>query len=128
VTEHTHEDEQERISRLTLHADNPTEHHNETGHPNAERHEIVKRGNHEKELNVADYVICGVFKEEAHAKHFSDGLKKLGFTSGYGHLTEKKVWYVYELQTDDINKARAERDRVRKMKILRDSWLLTVQH
>jgi type IX secretion system PorP/SprF family membrane protein len=127
-TEHTTEDEQERISRLTLHAENPTEHHNETGHPNLERHEFVKRGNHEKELNVADYVISGVFREEAHAKHFSDGLKKLGFTSGFGHLTEKAVWYVYVFQTDDINKARTERDRVRKMRLLRDSWLLTVQH
>jgi len=68
-----------------------------------------------------------VFKEEEHAKHFSDGLKKAGFTSGYGHLTEKAVWYVYVYQTNDINKAKAERDRVRKLKMLRDSWLLTVQ-
>jgi hypothetical protein len=126
-TEHTPEDEQERISRLAVHAQNPTEEHNEESHPNAERHEFATQGSHPKELAVADYVISGVFKEEAHAKHFSDGLKKAGFTSGYGHLTEKAVWYVYVYQTNDINKAKAERDKVRKLKMLRDSWLLTVQ-
>lgn len=126
-TEHTPEDEQERISRLTVHAQNPIEEHNEESHPNADRHEFVTQGSHPKELAVADYVISGVFKAEEHAKHFSDGLKKAGFASGYGHLTEKAVWYVYVYQTNDISKAKAERDRVRKFKMLRDSWLLTVQ-
>jgi type IX secretion system PorP/SprF family membrane protein len=123
-----HEHEQEQLQRLEVHKENPTEHHNEEGHPNAERHEFVKRGNHQKELAVADYVIGGVFRNEANAKHFSDGLDKLGFTTHFGHLTEKNLWYVYIIQTDDINKARAERDKARKMKILRDAWLLTVHH
>jgi type IX secretion system PorP/SprF family membrane protein len=123
-----HEHEQEQLTRLEVHAENPTEHHNEEGHPNAERHEFVKRGNHAKELPVSDYVVGGVFKSEANAKHFSDGLDKLGFNTHYGHLTEKNLWYVYVIQTDDINKARAERDKVRKMKLLRDAWLLTVHH
>jgi type IX secretion system PorP/SprF family membrane protein len=128
VPEGHHEHEQEQLTRLELHADNPLEQHNEEGHPNAERHEFVKRGNHAKELPVSDYVIGGVFKSEGNAKHFSDGLDKLGFNTHYGHLTEKSLWYVYIIQTDDINKARAERDRVRKTKILRDAWLLTVHH
>lgn len=123
-----HEHEQEQLTRLEVHSENPTAEHNEEGHPNAERHEYYKRGNHAKELPVSDYVIGGVFKAEANAKHFSDGLDKLGFNTHFGHLTEKSLWYVYVIQTDDINKARAERDRVRKMKILRDAWLLTVHH
>lgn len=127
VTEHTPEDEKERIERLTLHAADPHETHADPAHPNAERHEIVERGDHPKELKIADYVISGVFKEEANAKHFADGLKKLGFKAGFGHLTKKAVWYVYVYQTDDINVARTERDKLRKTKLLRDSWLLTVQ-
>jgi hypothetical protein len=79
-------------------------------------------------LDVADYVIGGVFKSDANAKHFADGLAKLGFKADYGHLTEKNLWYVYLYQTTDINQARTERDRVRKMLILRDAWLLTVHH
>jgi type IX secretion system PorP/SprF family membrane protein len=123
-------DETETLKRLEVHAENPTEHHEEppAAHPNAERHEFVKRGNHKEELDVADYVIGGVFKADANAKHFADGLKKLGFKADYGHLTEKNLWYVYLYQTTDINQAKAERDRVRKMKLLRDAWLLTVQH
>jgi type IX secretion system PorP/SprF family membrane protein len=122
------EHEQEQLKRLEVHAENPTELHNETGHPNAERHEFVKRGGHAQELEVADYVIGGVFGKEANAKHFADGLVKLGFKADYGHLTEKNLWYVYLTQTDDINVARTERDKYRKMKILRDAWLLTVHH
>jgi type IX secretion system PorP/SprF family membrane protein len=128
IIEGHHEHEQEQLTRLQEHKDDPTEHHNEEGHPHAERHEFVKRGSHAKELDVADYVIGGVFRAEANAKHFSDGLDKLGFDTHFGHLTEKNLWYVYVYKTSDINQAIAERDRVRKMKILRDAWLLTVHH
>jgi len=121
-----HEHEQEQIKRLEVHAEDATDHHGEEGHPHAERHEFWKQGDHEKELDVADYVIGGVFRSEANARHFSEGVNKLGFKTHYGHLTEKNLWYVYLIRTTDINEARAERDRVRKMKMFRDSWLLTV--
>ncbi len=130
ATEELPHDENETLKRLEVHAENPTEQHTDhpAAHPNAERHEFVKRGNHKEELDVADYVIGGVFKSDANAKHFADGLIKLGFKADYGHLTEKNLWYVYLYQTTDINQARTERDRVRKMLILRDAWLLTVHH
>lgn len=123
-----HHEEQARISRLEEHKTDPDEHHGDSpdAHPNAERHEFVKQGGHKEELDVADYVIAGVFKSDANAKHFADGLKKLGFVADYGHLTEKNLWYVYIAQAKDINQARAERDKYRKMKIFRDAWLLTV--
>jgi type IX secretion system PorP/SprF family membrane protein len=122
------EHEQEQLKRFEVHADNALEHHNEEGHPHAERHEFVKRGNHEKELEVADYVVGGVFKSEPNAKKFSEGLNQLGFQTHFGHLTEKTLWYVYVIKTDDINAAKAERDRVRKTNILKDAWLLTVHN
>jgi type IX secretion system PorP/SprF family membrane protein len=129
VTEHNEEDELERIARLRLHAEDPDEHHDSPeAHPNAERHEFVRKGAHRQEMDASDYVVAGVFRQESNAKHFSDGLKKMGFKVNYGHLTEKAVWYVYLIRTSDINKARAERDRYRKMKIFRDAWLLTVHH
>jgi type IX secretion system PorP/SprF family membrane protein len=123
-----HHEEQARISRLEEHAADPNEHHEETVdfHPNAERHEFVKQGDHKEELEIGDYVIAGVFKSSTNASHFSDGLKKLGFKVDFGHLTEKNLWYVYIAQSKDINTARAERDKYRKMKIFRDAWLLTV--
>lgn len=125
-----HHEERARITRLEEHAADPDEHHGEApdAHPNAERHEFVKRGGHHEELEVGDYVVAGVFKSDANADHFAEGLKKLGFTADYGHLTEKNLWYVYIAQSTDINTARAERDKYRKMKIFRDAWLLTVFH
>lgn len=126
VTEHNEEDELERLTRIKLHANDPDEHHDGDNHPNAERHEFVKKGEHKDELDVADYVITGVFAQESNARAFTEGLKKLGFKAKYGHLTEKAVWYVYLTRTTDINTARTERDKYRKMKIFRDAWLLTV--
>lgn len=130
VEEHTLEHEQERLQRLSEHADDPTAHHGDApdAHPHAERHEFVKRGNHKDELDVADYVVGGVFRSAENAKRFSQGLSNMGFKADYGHLTEKNLWYVYLTQTDDINVARAERDKYRKMKLFRDAWLLTVHH
>ena len=91
------------------------------------RHETIKRGSHSKELEAADYIIAGVFSSEANANRYSGGLKQLGYKANYGHLTQKQLWYVYILQTNDINQAIAERDRVRKLRMFKDAWLLTVQ-
>ena len=126
VTEHNEEDELERISRLKLFAADPDEPHDGESYPNAERHEYAKEGNNKNELDASDYVVTGVFATESNARTFSDGLKKLGFKAKYGRSTEKDVWYVYLVKTGDINTARAERDRYRKMKIFRDAWLLTI--
>lgn len=125
-----HHEEKARIARLDEHSANPDEHHGEgvDAHPNAERHEFVKRGGHQEELDANDYVVAGVFKSDLNANHFGEGLKKLGFKADYGHLTEKNLWYVYISQSNDINTARADRDKFRKMKIFRDAWLLTVFH
>jgi len=122
-----HLEEQEKIKRLETHADNPTEEHqNEVVHPHAERHEFVKKGSHHEEMDYGDYVIVGVFKGRPNAEHFNTGLTKMSFTSDFGYLTEKNLWYVYIAQTADINEAKAERDKYRKLKIFRDAWLLTV--
>ncbi|WKZ61623.1 MAG: PorP/SprF family type IX secretion system membrane protein [Cyclobacteriaceae bacterium] len=124
------DEENERTLRLEEHAADPDEHHGEDPdfHPNAERHEFVKRGGHQDEMDTGDFVVVGTFRSKENAIHFSEGLVKLGFTADYGHLTEKEMWYVYVAQTNDINTARTERDKYRKMKIFRDAWLLTVHH
>lgn len=124
------DEENERTLRLEEHAADPDEHHGEDPdfHPNAERHEFVKRGGHQDEMDTGDFVVVGTFRSKENAQHFSEGLVKLGFTADYGHLTEKEMWYVYVAQTNNINTARTERDKYRKMKIFRDAWLLTVHH
>jgi type IX secretion system PorP/SprF family membrane protein len=92
------------------------------------RHEFVKRGGHIKELEASDYIIAGAFSSEANARKYAAGLVNLGYLGNYGHLTEKNLWYVYIHQSNDINQARAERDKFRKLRMFKDAWLLTVQH
>lgn len=122
-----HLEEQEKLKRLEVHADNPQEeHNNETVHPHAERHEFVPKGDHNEELDLGTYVIAGVFRSRINAVNFSDGLNKLSFTSDFGFLTAKGLWYVYIASTSDVNEAKVQRDKYRKMKIFKDSWLLTV--
>jgi hypothetical protein len=115
------------LNRLTEHAEDPDATHEETGHPHAERHEFVLRGNHEKEMELGDYVIVGVFRSEANAKHMTDELRKLGFSEvDYGFLTNKAVWYIHIADSNDIEEARSKRNKYRKMKMFKDAWLLTV--
>jgi hypothetical protein len=95
--------------------------------PAVVRHETVKRGNHQQELNASEYVIVGSFKSADNAGKFSEGLLNLNFQAQYGYLTEKDLWYVYILQTPDPEKATSELNRVTKLFLLRDAWLLTVQ-
>lgn len=91
------------------------------------RHETFKRGGHVKELGAGDYIIAGVFSSEANASRYTGGLKQLAYKANYGFLTEKELWYVYILQTNDINEARTERDRYRKLRMFKDAWLLTIR-
>ncbi|MCX8489657.1 MAG: SPOR domain-containing protein, partial [Cyclobacteriaceae bacterium] len=123
LTEETH------LERLDEHAQDPTQEHglDDDLHPHSERHEFVKRGNHQSELEHGDHVVAGVFKGEANAKKYSDGLIKLGFNdSDYGHLSEKDLWYVHIAYSKDLDTAKRYRDQFRKLKIFKEAWLLTV--
>lgn len=124
----THREDALALKRITEHAANPNEEHGLASeqHDNHERHEFVKRGEHHEELNLGDFVITGVFGKRENAEHFTSELRKMGFKADFGFLTTHDKWYVYLYEGDDINEARAQRDKYRKLKIFRDAWLLTV--
>lgn len=91
------------------------------------RHETHKRGTHANELQAGDYIIVGAFSSQANAQRYSRGLQQLGYQANNGHLTTKNLWYVYIYQSNDINQARIERDKYRKLRMFKDAWLLTVE-
>lgn len=91
-----------------------------------QRHETFKRGGHARELGAGDYIIAGVFSSEANANRYTAGLNELGYAGANGFLTEKQLWYVYILKTEDIHYAKAERDKFRKLRMFKDAWLLTI--
>ncbi len=117
---------EDSIATKQLEEHQTTMHEDSLAHPVNERHETVNKGSHVNELNVNNYVIAGVFGSGANAKKYAESLVKLGFSAGYGHLTEKNQWYVYVFNNADINTTRAARDEFRKFKILQNAWLLTV--
>jgi hypothetical protein len=81
-----------------------------------ERHEFVRKGNHSKEMSVADYVAIETATSEENAKTKSDELKKIEDVNvGYGYLSAKKLWYVYlKGPTDNLDDTRALCDKVRQ--------------
>ncbi|MEX1241808.1 MAG: PorP/SprF family type IX secretion system membrane protein [Cyclobacteriaceae bacterium] len=91
------------------------------------RHETHKRGTHANELQPGDFVIVGAFSSQANAQRYSLGLQQLGYRANNGHLTSKNLWYVYIFQSSDINQARIERDKHRKLRMFKDAWLLTIE-
>ena len=72
------------------------------------------------------FAVAGVFRSRPNAENFSQGLAKMSFTPDFGFLTEKNLWYVFIFESDDVEEAKAQRDKYRKLTIFRDSWLLTV--
>ena len=90
------------------------------------RHETFNRGTHARELGTGEYIIAGVFSSEANATRYTNGLKQLGYLANYGYLSQKQLWYVYIHHSQDINQARIERDKYRKLRMFKDAWLLTV--
>lgn len=127
IEEHPQND-QESLQRPDVHADEPVKPiEDATAAAFTGRHEIIKRGSHEEDLEVSNYVIVGTFKSADNAKHFSDGLLNLNFDSQYGYLTERDLWYVYLIKTTDLEKARTEHAKLSKVFLLRDAWLLTVE-
>ena len=100
----------------------------ETRKEPVERHETFTRGKHPLELKAGNYVIVGAFGSGANAKNMARGLVDRGFNANYGFLTEKNLWYVHVFVGDDINGARTQRDKYRKMPLYSEAWLLTIQN
>ncbi len=93
-----------------------------------ERHEFVKKGDHAKEMSIADYVVIETTTSEDDAKTKSDQLKQIENAKvGYGYLSGKKLWYVYlKGPTDNLDDTRALLNKVRKQEKFKNVWLLTV--
>lgn len=121
-----HEEERKALDKhLEDHSEG--KHDDVHDHPANERHDFVKRGTHHEELDAATYVISGAFQSRANAEHYAKTLTSLGYKSDFGHLSVRNIWYVFVAQEGEIDAAKAERERLRKNKILSQVWLLTVQ-
>jgi len=88
---------------------------------------IVKKGTHLLELPEGHYVINGAFSSLENAQRYSDKLFQMGYKASFGYVTVKNLYYVFVYKTDSAEKARAERDKLRRNDMFKDAWYLLVE-
>jgi type IX secretion system PorP/SprF family membrane protein len=91
------------------------------------REEVRKQGKGADELELSSYVIAGAFISRANAEHFTNELRKMGFTANFGHLSLLKIWYVYISKQSEVSASKLDRDELKQNKIFKHVWVLTVQ-
>ncbi len=95
--------------------------------PEEDKPVVVKRGGHLLEYPIGHYVIVGAFSTVENAEAYSDRLFEQGYQASFGYLTARKYYYVHVFSTDTSEKARAERDRLRRTQF-KDAWYLLVEN
>ncbi len=93
----------------------------------SDTHMEVRRGGHMLELPAGTYVVAGVFESFDNAEDYSDTLFNRGFHDvKVGYLTARGYYYVVIFESNNLDPARTERRRVRRMSGLSDVWVLKV--
>lgn len=87
----------------------------------------VTKGQDPLEMGAGNYVVVGVFGNEANAIKFTRTLKGKGVDASYGYNSENNYYYVYPHKSQDKQSARVERARFRKIPEFKDTWMLTVE-
>lgn len=94
---------------------------------NSNEHLEVKRGGHMLELEAGNYVVAGVFENFENADDESDRLFQRGFhDTRVGYLTARGYYYVVIFQSESLQRANSERNRMKKLSGLSDVWVLKV--
>lgn len=88
---------------------------------------LVQKKQHPMELEAGHYVVVSAFRVFDNAIKYHEHLSDNYFESRFGFSSKSLFYYSYVLKTNDINKARFERDKLRKRKGFEDTWVLTVQ-
>jgi type IX secretion system PorP/SprF family membrane protein len=88
---------------------------------------IVQKKEHPMELEKGYYVVVSAFRIFDNAMKYHEYLSDTYFESRFGFSSKSLYYYTYVLYTKDINKARFERDKLRKMKGFADTWVLIVE-
>lgn len=94
---------------------------------NSSDHLVVKKGTHMLELDAGNYVVAGVFESFQNAEDLSDQLFQRGFhETRVGYLTARGYYYVVIFQSDNLNAANTEKNRVKGKSGLSGVWVLKV--
>ncbi len=88
----------------------------------------VKRGGHLLELQHGNYIVAGVFQDFDRAELLSDELFEKGYRDVIvGYVSQDKKYHVVIFRSQDLERARAERNRLKGRPGMDKIWLLTVE-
>jgi hypothetical protein len=91
------------------------------------RHDFIVVGNHQQELKTGDYIVVATTLTEEDAKRMIKEYKKLKVPEPlYAYVSNKSLWFIYFAGGNGIEVARQKRDEIRKNKVYKDAWLLTI--
>jgi type IX secretion system PorP/SprF family membrane protein len=79
------------------------------------------------ELAKGHYVVVSAFRIFDNAYKYHEALSDRFFNCRYGFSSKSLFYYTYVTHTQDINKARFERDKLRKQKGFENTWVLTIE-
>jgi type IX secretion system PorP/SprF family membrane protein len=94
---------------------------------NAEEKISEQKKENKLELTKGHYVVVSAFRIFDNAFKYHEVLSDRFFSCQYGYSSKSMFYYTYIIHTQDINKARSERDRLRKMRGFENTWVLTVE-
>jgi type IX secretion system PorP/SprF family membrane protein len=91
-----------------------------------ERIPVQKPSNY-LELAKGHYVVVNAFRVFDNVLNYHEKLSDQYSESRYGYSSKTHFYYSYVLFTQDINRARYERNKMRKLKGFENTWVLTVE-
>jgi type IX secretion system PorP/SprF family membrane protein len=94
---------------------------------NAEEKLNEQKKENKLELSKGHYVVVSAFRVFDNAFRYHEALSDRFFSCQYGYSSKSMFYYTYIIHTKDINKARSERDRLRKMRGFENTWVLTIE-
>jgi type IX secretion system PorP/SprF family membrane protein len=94
---------------------------------NSEEKIAEQKKENKLELSKGHYVVVSAFRIFDNAFKYHEVLSDRFFNCRYGFSSKSMFYYTYTIHTQDINKARFERDKLRKMKGFENTWVLSVE-
>jgi outer membrane protein OmpA-like peptidoglycan-associated protein len=78
------------------------------------------------EIQTGNYLVVGTFSYLSNAKKYTNLLRSGANYAQLAYCPSNSHYYVYLLNSSDINKVRKERDKVRKEGRFHDAWVLSL--
>jgi type IX secretion system PorP/SprF family membrane protein len=113
--------------RSTAKEDFTTPEESRTDNSKIEEKIKAQKREHPMELEKGHYVVVNAFRVFDNVIKYHEELSDKFENSQFGYSTSSMYYYSYVLRTTDLNRARFERNKLRKLKGYENTWVLTIE-